>query len=87
MEQPMDPDEFDTYMDGLTIRERNSVLGVEIDVHREGGPPGDRAIAKVRRIVLRLIWLIAWAWQLFTFAFPALLIIKYLDNEFKKEKK
>ena len=85
-EQPKTPEEFDDYMDGLTIRERNSVLGVNVDAYKKKGESYDKFNAKLKRIVLRLVWALAWAWQVFTFGWPSALLIKWLDREFRRDK-
>ncbi len=85
-EQPLTPDEFDVYMDGLTIREQNQVLQVEADIHQKPGETHDAFNDKLKRMFLRLVWIAAWGWQVFTFGWPSALIIKALDKEFRKEK-
>ena len=86
-EQPMSGDEFDDYMDGLTIREQNQVLGLEVDIHRRGASPADKFNEKMFRMFLRIIWIIAWGWQVFTFGWPSALLIKAIDKHLAKGKK
>ncbi len=86
-EQPMSTDEFDDYMDGLTIREQNQVLGVQVDAARQGASAADKFNAKLERLILRLVWIVAWGWQVFTFGWPAALLIKWIDNHLAKGKK
>ncbi len=81
MTDPMSPDEFDNYMDGLTIREQNKVLGADVQVHDKPLGNLDEFTSKLKRLVLRLFWIAAWGWQIFTFAWPSALLIKWIERQ------
>ncbi len=86
-EQPMDADEFDQYMDGLTIREQNQVSGYKIDISKNEKSPADKFNEKLVRLLLWMLWVAAWAWQVFTFGWPSAILIKILDKKLAKGKK
>ena len=80
VEQPMTGPEFDDYVDGLTIRDQNRVLGVNIDVHKNETPPGDRFILKSQRFALRFFWLASWGWLFFTFGWVGHVLIRWIES-------
>ncbi len=86
-EQPMDADEFDDYMDGLTIREQNHVSGYKIDISKNEKSPADKFNEKLVRLILWLILIACWAWLIFTFGWPATLLVMWLNKQLAKGKK
>ncbi len=83
----MDADEFDQYMDGLTIREQNQVSGYKIDISKNEKSPADKLNVKLVRLILWIIWIAAWAWLVFTFGWPAALLVIWLNKQLAKGKK
>jgi hypothetical protein len=80
-EEPMSGDEFDDYMDGLTIRKQNQVLGVEvIDFRGNETPPGDKFILWSRKLALRFFWLASWGWLFFTFGWVGHVLIRWIEK-------
>ena len=79
--QPMDGPEFDEYMDGLTIRNQNSVLGVKYNKYSGDPPLGDGFHRVAKRLALRLIWLAAWAWLIFTFGWVGHVAIRLIEKQ------
>ncbi len=85
-EKPMTPEEFDEYMDGVSIQEQNRISGYKVDIHKDEKSPADKLNEKLVRLLLRLLWLAAWGWQVFTFGWPSALLIKVLDKKLAKGK-
>ena len=89
----MSPEEFDDYIDSVSMRDRNNALEgmsgmkrlrVGISHEDQTVPIGDQFNDNMRRGVLRLVWLAGWAWMFFTFGWVGYFIVRFTEKELKK---
>ena len=89
----MSPEEFDTYIDDLSMRDRNNALEgmsgikrlrVGISHKNEKPPLGQKFNKTMANGVLRLIWLAGWVWLFFTFGWIGHIAIRFTERSLKK---
>ncbi len=80
-EDPMSGAEFDNYMDDLSIREQNLVLGVKYDKYSGDPPLGDTFELWSKRLALRFFWVASWVWLILTFGWVGHVIIQLIEKQ------
>ncbi len=80
-EEPLTGSEFDQYMDDLSIRDQNNVLGVKINKYSGDPPLGDGFHRFAKRLALRLIWVAAWVWLFMTFGWVGHMAIVLIQRQ------
>jgi len=89
----MSPEEFDQYIDNLSMRDQNNALegmsGIKrlrVGIrHKDEKPPlGQTFDQTMKHGFLRIMWLAGWAWMFFTFGFVGHLIVKFTERRLKE---
>lgn len=74
----MEPEEFDDYMDEISMRSRNKILEGMTKAKHHGVPA-------VTRTLYRLLWLIGWAYMLFTSGFLGHIVVRVMEKRLNEK--